>query len=370
MRQLFSAILCVLSFVSFSQNDIQKFELTPKGVDLIKLKMDSLSAEDLYNRTMLWVGATFQDPAQALQRNFANEFIAVRGFKERAWHYKPLGIQTSIDMGYTFEIHITDRQLLLQFIPGEFLQTDNGKSTDQKDGNATAPGLIPAPPARTYLTQVKRVDFTTANFFNANGDVKPAFQEGKIEFEASMNELAASLYDYVKSQDSPTETNGLLLPMSVTAEVPYNHYAAMEVELFKIGSRRTVTIRQGRNVWIRCANKKGKIKVRKAKLVAITEHDMTFKPFNKNFNVVTYPDYALDYIGYTSTGRVTIAFVTNVIIIAAVTVVYVVLSLMSPSNPGSGPGKLKILLPLRKNIDLHGGGKWGLRLVSADNIDH
>src|SRR5436190_7625479 len=137
-----------------------------------------------------------------------------------------------------------------------------------------------------------------------------------------------------------------------------------EIELYKLTSGRTFTIKVGRMVWVPVQNKKGKLKIKKARLVAIDGHQMLFRPKNKNFKEMTYLDTELDFIAFTSGGRVAVGLVANVVIIVGVTMVYVFMELATKSH-GSSPSYSDLLIPLRKNLDLYPKGKWGLRIVDS-----
>jgi hypothetical protein len=166
------------------------------------------------------------------------------------------------------------------------------------------------------------------------------------------------------SSFAQSETSPRLETHSMPALDSASGSANSEIEVYKLTSDRTFTIKVGRTVWIPCQNEKGKTKIKKAKLVAINGHQMVFIPNNKNFKPVDYLDTELDFIAITTGGRVAIGLITNAIIIVGVTVVYVFLEIATKSQ-GNGPSYSDLLIPLRKNLHLYPNGKWGLRIVDS-----
>lgn len=181
--------------------------------------------------------------------------------------------------------------------------------------------------------------------------------------------LLSCIRDYAQTREDSVLFQTGVTKTSDTITFPKE----MAVEIFKINSNKTFRIDRTRNVWVRCPNKNGKIKIKRAQLIIIHDHDMTFRPFNKNFNEITYLDTDILYIGFTSVGRIVVASVSNIVIIGAVVVitfVFVIAEIFSGSHGRvpRGPDLSFIpLVPFRKNIDFYqtsnGSRKWGIRIV-------
>lgn len=75
-------------------------------------------------------------------------------------------------MEYSFEIEFKDNKIRLTFTPGQFW-ADNQKAL-----------------------------FDYKTFFKSSGEVKGAYKDAKPSLEQTMNELAASLYYYIKGKKS------------------------------------------------------------------------------------------------------------------------------------------------------------------------
>jgi hypothetical protein len=147
-------------------------------------------------------------------------------------------------------------------------------------------------------------------------------------------------------------------------------------EAFKINSNKTFQLKKGCNVWVHCDNKKGKTKIKRSQITNISEHEITFKPYDKDFSEVTYTDNDLMYISFTSPGRIMIASVSNVIIISAAALIYmsaVLIDLFSQGHSvNSNPGFHWVpLVPFRKNIHFLetklGEQKWRMRIVDISD---
>ena len=164
-------------------------------------------------------------------------------------------------------------------------------------------------------------------------------------------------------------------PFVVYKSDSVGHFNERAIEIFKINANRTFRLDKSRSIWVQCENKKGRIKIKRAQLISITGNEMRFKPFNKNFKEITYSDSDIMYIGFTSTGRIIIASVSNIIIISTVVFVYTVVImaaiLSGSTHIGGFSGDLRHvpIVPFKKNIsfyeNLSGNRKWGVRIVES-----
>ena len=55
-------------------------QLTQKGIKPVFIKMDASSAEELYQRTLIWVRSIYKHPKEALKRAKENKIISIAGF--------------------------------------------------------------------------------------------------------------------------------------------------------------------------------------------------------------------------------------------------------------------------------------------------
>ena len=171
MKHLLIAVFALTTLFGYSQ-DIPKFELTKDGVSPIIVNIDSMSAEAIYKKTLNWVQESYKTPKEVLKTNIENEKIRVDGFKKNAWFYKSLGVTNSYDIEYSFEVEFKENKIRLTFTPGQFW-ADNQK-----------------------------VLYDYKTFFKSSGEVKGAYKDAKPSLEQSMNDLTASLYNYIKGKKS------------------------------------------------------------------------------------------------------------------------------------------------------------------------
>jgi len=96
-------------------------------------------------------------------------------------------------------------------------------------------------------------------------------------------------------------------------------------------ARRKIQLREGQKVWVEVQGVNGKMRLKKCRLIAIADHEVTFKPYNGHYPEVTYADTALAVIGFTTTGRIILASAFNTVVVSvgigasAVVVVIIVL---------------------------------------------
>ena len=129
------------------------------------------------------------------------------------------------------------------------------------------------------------------------------------------------------------------------------------IEISKIGSGKTFVFKQGKKVWVEGENNKGKRKIVKAAITEIGEHQITFTPINKNFKQIIYADSALNYIGFTTTGRVIVATTVTLVLLP----VFLIVTLVTQVP-------VFVIIPSRKNINfyntMNGDKKWNLKITA------
>jgi len=153
---------------------LPKFDLTKDGVSPIIIQLDSMNAKTIYQKTMKWVQESYKDPQQVLKVNIENEKIRIEAYKSNAWYYMSLGTKYNYDMDYTFEIEFKDQKIRLTYTPGQFwVQGQRG--------------------------------LTYESFYKSSGELRPAYKDGEISLEESMNGLKDSLYDYLTKKNKTSD---------------------------------------------------------------------------------------------------------------------------------------------------------------------
>jgi len=74
------------------------------------------------------------------------------------------------------------------------------------------------------------------------------------------------------------------------------------IEISDTTKNRSSIFRKGESVCIKSVNKKGKYFEVKAKIIAITNNDMTFMPISNRYDKVTYTVNNLSFIGFKTAG--------------------------------------------------------------------
>jgi hypothetical protein len=148
---------------------------------------------------------------------------------------------------------------------------------------------------------------------------------------------------------------GFLSPICLGQTDTLENYA---MEIVKIKSNKTFQFKEGRNVWVRIHNQKGRLHVKRVTILNIGEHNITFKPYDENFEVVTLNESGIMFIGFSSTGRTIIALISNIILIPVyVTASFVFIGMLLKGDIPHGSVNLP-LVHFRKNIDFN-KTEWG-----------
>lgn len=175
-------MLFIIPFLSFGQIDIPELKITALGVDPIVVHIDSMSAKELYKKTLKWVQKTYISPENVLKGNIENENIRVQGKKENAFSYSNWPGSFSGTMYYD-AVYMFD----LDFRDGRF------RATYQ--------------PMTFYLGGTLKEVSGYSSWFAKQKDTKKGAKiqaindNAIVEFNIHMNELVKNLHDYLISSD-------------------------------------------------------------------------------------------------------------------------------------------------------------------------
>lgn len=154
-------IIIFFSTKSFSQS----FSLSPTGYEPQILKMDSMSAKQLYDKTIKWVNASYRKPSEVLVEDAPGERIRLNAFMKDAYFIKQLGQKLYYDIYYTFLIEFKEGKMRVSFTP-EQIMADGRKAL-----------------------------FTYKTFFKEDGSVRPAYKDAPPSLNENVNGLVRSLLD-------------------------------------------------------------------------------------------------------------------------------------------------------------------------------
>lgn len=164
-------LLMLFASITTLSQDIPKFELTKEGIKPIVVNIDSFTTSALYDKSLKWIQETYKNPELVLKTKIENEKIRIDGYKQEACYFKSLGIKTSFDVKYYFEVEFKDNKIRLTYLPYEFWSSG------------------------------RKMSYTYEVFFNNSGEVRAMYKEAKSTLETSMNELVTSLYTYIKGSN-------------------------------------------------------------------------------------------------------------------------------------------------------------------------
>lgn len=96
----------LMSLNSYSQ---ELFKVSEKGfTDYIVVKIDSLSKQDLFNKSINWIKETYNTPSEVIKSTIDNDKVIFEGVKKNGTFLKSLGMKVFLDFKYRIEISFKD----------------------------------------------------------------------------------------------------------------------------------------------------------------------------------------------------------------------------------------------------------------------
>lgn len=127
MKKVFLALAIIYSGITTYGQGIPQLKLTPNGVYPIIVRVDSMSASDIYQKAQNWVQETYKNPNKVLKANIKDEKIRVDGFVRKTF-YNKWGMRYDYNMCYSVEISFKDGGYRFEYSIGDF-QTLEGEIT-------------------------------------------------------------------------------------------------------------------------------------------------------------------------------------------------------------------------------------------------
>ena len=110
---LFTLTLGLLTIISFSQTPT--FTLSEEKPDFppqyIVLKIDSLSINEGYSRTLEWINMNYNTPSKVIKSQIENKYIRIQGISDKALTYVRLGMTLYSDIRYTIEFKFKENRV-------------------------------------------------------------------------------------------------------------------------------------------------------------------------------------------------------------------------------------------------------------------
>jgi hypothetical protein len=148
---------------SFAQKiTSDSIRLNPEG-DMTMILKTQTKKNLLYNRTIKWINATYQNPEKVIVGQQQNESVNVQGYKSNTILWKSAGVSGSLGMSYHIYFTLQDTSLIFRFKVDEIRNEAFAASAQNN----------------TYVS----------NFFKKDGTIRPFYSDWKIQLEQKINEL-------------------------------------------------------------------------------------------------------------------------------------------------------------------------------------
>lgn len=146
--------------------------LTANGIEAVVTDVDSLTAAQLYTKTIDWVHLNYKNPNEVIKANIPNEMLRIDGFQSGFFEMKALG-SVYYDISYTVTFSFKDDRYKFEFVVTD--RTNKGY----------------------------QLTFTERNFFKKkDGSVRKMYQLAHNSFNASLEGLYLSHFNYVTGKGS------------------------------------------------------------------------------------------------------------------------------------------------------------------------
>ena len=142
--------------------DLPLVHVTPNGTEPVVVEVPGKSASQIYISIRNWILQTNDNPKEILKAYIPNEMLRFRGYNESVWSHRLNGY----GLAYTITINCQDGKYKYEF----------------KNNGIFFP---------LYRQKNESI------FFDKNGNVKEKYADGKAEYEAFINGLNQSIYDYI-----------------------------------------------------------------------------------------------------------------------------------------------------------------------------
>lgn len=167
-------ILFIFLFISvlfsFSQ-EIPELKITKNGVPQITIPLENFTANEIYNKALIWVNANYTDPKNDIKENIENEFLKIQGFKRKAWYYKSMGIKNYNHMLYNIEFTFFDGSFKVNYTILQF-----------------------------YIYEGLNAQYNYEMFFKNDGTVRKKYKDAVPSLEYTMNEQLLSFYNFITGE--------------------------------------------------------------------------------------------------------------------------------------------------------------------------
>lgn len=178
-KLIFLTLLLFVTNFIISQ-DITALKLTINEVQPVEFTIDSLTTNQIYDRSLMWLQETFVNSKYVLKENIENEKIKIDGFAKKAWWYKSMGLKNFNHMEYTVQLYFKDNHVKFDYSIGQF-----------------------------YMLEGPKTQYDYRMFFKKDGSIRNQYVDAVSSLELTMNTLLVSYYNYITGQSIQVETKDL-----------------------------------------------------------------------------------------------------------------------------------------------------------------
>jgi hypothetical protein len=171
MKNIFFFFLALI-FVQFAYSqDIPELKITNNGVQQITISVENFTANEIYDKALIWVKANYTDPKKDIKENIENEFLKIEGFKRKALYYKSMGIKNYNHMLYNIEFTFFDGSFNVNYNILQF-----------------------------YMNEGIKTQYDYRMFFNKDGTVRKKYKDAVPSLDFTMNQLLLSFYNFLTGE--------------------------------------------------------------------------------------------------------------------------------------------------------------------------
>lgn len=100
----------LMLFIGTSVFAQYRFTYDQRGLqpEFVVVKSDSLTQEELYQKSINWIKETFKNPDEVIKATIENEMIRFSGFQKDAMSMNSLGLRYPVDVRYTITIEFKE----------------------------------------------------------------------------------------------------------------------------------------------------------------------------------------------------------------------------------------------------------------------
>ena len=171
--------LAIGSFVSNAQEEVEKFEVTPEGVNgYVVEEFEGLSAPELYKKVNEWAQYNLGSADKAKRSQIENEYLKYKVYQPQVFTVKQGLTNMTYDLDETVEFRFKDGKVRVDITIDDI--TYDGQS-----------GVI-----RMHL----KGGFTTWSFYKNNGKPKNQTAEALQELNTHLNSIVSRVTDFINGK--------------------------------------------------------------------------------------------------------------------------------------------------------------------------